>query len=669
MLNTEELVGIVLNDRYNVIDKIGTGGMAVVYKAHDDVLDRDVAIKVLRDSYEIESTVVSNFIKEARSSASLVHPNVVSVYDVCEFEGFNYMVMELVDGITLKEYIKKNPRLPWQEACDYAIQIGQGIQAAHERNIIHRDIKPQNIIVDSTGTLKVTDFGIAKAVEGDKAIAGGTAMGSVHYISPEQARGGFTDFRSDIYSMGVVLYEMLAGRVPFDGDSPVSVALMHIEEEALNVKCVNIDVPADLAYVTMKAMSREPGKRYQQMQDFLEDLRAVLADETLPSKERDRIILDESEAETDFDTDEGFVQSGGHKNDRETRVRQKTKEKVRKKKSERNAIMLAIATIVAFLLIAAGVIFIFVNPFAKTVPDLSDLSVEDAIKKAKRSGYTVSDEIEYSYSDDVVVDTVISQFPEAGTDAPKHQEIKIIISLGSTGGEIRVPDLTNKKVDDAISEIDALELVYNIVYDESDTAEIATVIRQTPLAGTHVNSGDVVTIHISSGASLGQGETRQVKTPALQLQTLDAARAMITASGLTVGSISYMESDAVEEGNIIKQSPDAGTTVKSGTAVSLVVSSGNGENPDATDEPSETLNPDETEAPVINGNVERYTVRIPDSAGDTVHVKIVANGNVMHDSIHKKSEGVVVCEIVGSGSVRIQTYIDGVLTNDENKTL
>ena len=212
-------------------------------------------------------------------------------------------------------------------------------------------------------------------------------------------------------------------------------------------------------------------------------------------------------------------------------------------------------------------------------------------------------------------------------------------------------------------------MVYNIVYDESDTAEIATVIRQTPLAGTHVNSGDVVTIHISSGASLGQGKTRQVKTPALQLQTLDAARAMITASGLTVGSISYMESDAVEEGNIIKQSPDAGTTVKSGTAVSLVVSSGNGENPDATDEPSETLNPDETEAPVINGNVERYTVRIPDSAGDTVHVKIVANGNVMHDSIHKKSEGVVVCEIVGSGSVRIQTYIDGVLTNDENKTL
>lgn len=205
MHNTEELLGMTLNDRYEVIEKIGTGGMALVYRAHDNVLDRDVAIKVLREAFDNESSVVSNFIREARSSASLVHPNVVSVYDVAQCDNFFYMVMELVNGKTLKEYIKRNPRLPWQEACNYAIQIGQGIQAAHDRNIIHRDIKPQNIIMDSSGTLKVTDFGIAKAVEGDKAIAGGTAMGSVHYISPEQARGGFTDFRSDIYSLGLSL--------------------------------------------------------------------------------------------------------------------------------------------------------------------------------------------------------------------------------------------------------------------------------------------------------------------------------------------------------------------------------------------------------------------------------------------------------------------------------
>ena len=669
MHNTEALMGMTLNDRYNVLEKIGTGGMAIVYKAHDTVLDRDVAIKVLRESYEIESAVVSNFIKEARSSASLVHPNVVSVYDVCECDGFNYMVMELVDGITLKEYIKKNPRLPWQEACDYAIQIGQGIQAAHERNIIHRDIKPQNIIMDSTGTLKVTDFGIAKAVEGDKAIVGGTAMGSVHYISPEQARGGFTDFRSDIYSMGVVLYEMLAGRVPFDGDSPVSVALMHIEEEALNVKCVNMDVPADLAYVTMKAMSREQGKRYQKMQDFLEDLRAVLADEVLPSKERERVLLAEQDTENDFETEVDDT-ADTYSRDYDTRVRQKTKEKVMKKKSERNAVLLALATTAALVLIILGVIFIFANPFAKTVPDLSNMTLEEATRAAHRSGYTISSEIEYSFSDDVEENMVISQFPSAGEEAPKHEDIKIVLSLGATGGTIKVPNLVNARVDDAIADIDDLKLVYNIVYDESNDVEIGTVIRQTPLAGTHVNEGDVVTIHISSGASLGGGETKDVKTPALQMQTLDAARAMITANGLSVGSITYMESETVPEGAIIMQKPDAGTTVKSGTAVSLVVSNGNGEeDPDATDEPSQTLDPDATDTPQISGNVERYTVRIPDNAGETVHVKIVANGNVMHDSTHKKSEGVVVCEIVGSGTVRIQTYIDGVLTNDEKKTL
>lgn len=668
MYNTEELIGMTLNDRYSILEKIGTGGMAIVYKAHDNVLDRDVAIKVLRENYEIESAVVSNFIKEARSSASLVHPNVVSVYDVCECDGLNYMVMELVDGITLKEYIKKNPRLPWQEACDYAIQIGQGIQAAHERNIIHRDIKPQNIIVDSTGTLKVTDFGIAKAVEGDKAIAGGTAMGSVHYISPEQARGGFTDFRSDIYSMGIVLYEMLAGRVPFDGDTPVNVAIKHIEEDALDVKCVNMDVPADLAYVTMKAMSREQGKRYQKMQDFLEDLRAVLADEILPSKEQERLLIDEQDMDNDFDTD---VEDGDYvySIDRDTRVRQKTKAKVMKKKSERKALVLALATTVAVALVILGVVIIFLNISSKTVPDLMGVTLEEATKLANRYGYKISSEVEYSFSDDIEKDMVISQFPEAGVEAPKHEDIKLVLSLGATGGSVRVPNLVNSRVDDAIAEIDNLKLIYNIVYDESNDVEMGNVIRQTPLAGTHINEGDVVTIHISSGAALDESKIKDVKVPAVQMQTLEAGRAIITANGLTVGTITYEKSETVAEGAIIEQNPSAGTTVKRGTVVTLVVSGSNNGDAESTEEPQETLSPSETEKPQLSGNVERYSVRIPDDAGETVHVKIVANGNVMHDSTHKKSEGVVVCEIVGNGTVRIQTYIDGVCVNDEKKTL
>ena len=669
MHNTEELVGITLNDRYAILDKIGTGGMAIVYKAHDTVLDRDVAIKVLRENFDSESAIVSNFIKEARSSASLVHPNVVSVYDVCEYGSSNYMVMELVDGITLKEYIKRNPRLPWQEACDYAIQIGQGILAAHERGIIHRDIKPQNIIMDRSGLLKVTDFGIAKAMENDKSIVGGTAMGSVHYISPEQARGGFTDFRSDIYSLGVVLYEMLAGRVPFDGDTPVSVALMHIEEEAVNVKCVNMDVPADLAYVTMKAMNREQSKRYQSISEFIEDLRAVLADENLPSKERE---LEEAEAKLLNIQNENKETHSDEKQlsdkEKEKRVRSKSKEKVVKRKSERNAVVLALVTVAAIVMIILGIIFLFANPFSRTVPDLRNISLEEATTLAQRNGYTVSDEVEYSFSDSVPENAVISQFPEAGKEAPKHEKIKLVISLGATGGAIEVPNFVGARVDDVLPQIQSLLLVYNIVYEANDEIEIGTVIRQTPLQGTHINEGDVVTIHISSGQSIGETETTQVKTPALQLQTVDAAKAMITANSLTVGSVSYIESDAVDAGKVIKQKPDAGTIVKSGTMVSLVVSSG----PQSIQGGIETLNPDgeassssDNGQGSISGNIKRYSVKIPDNAKETVHIKIVANGNVMHDSTHSKSEGVIVQEITGSGNVRVQTYIDAVLTNDE----
>ena len=595
MHNTEELMGVTLNDRYNILEKIGTGGMALVYKAHDNVLDRNVAIKMLRDNYDSESSIVSNFIKEARSSASLVHPNVVSVYDVSEHEGYNYMVMELVDGKTLKDYIKKNQRLPWQEACNYTIQIGQGIQAAHERNIVHRDIKPQNIIMDHSGTLKVTDFGIAKAVEGDKAIAGGTAMGSVHYISPEQARGGFTDFRSDIYSLGVVLYEMLAGRVPFDGDDPVSVALMHIEEDAVNVKCVNMDVPSDLAYVTMKAMNREPGKRYQHMQDFLDDLRAVLADEILPSREKDRNMNVAFDEENDCSE---YRQKKPDTVKREQRVREKGKEKVVKKKAERNAILLAFATAVALVLVVAGVILLVANPFSKTVPDFLYMSVEEAEKEAQRHGFGI--ECEYTYSDTVAKDHIISQLPLAGEELDKHEKIRLSVSMGATGGKIEVPDFKGNTLEEAKKEIEALRLICDVEFVNS-SAESGTVIRQTPAEGTHMNPAGKVKLYVSSGPKETPAETTEEP-----------------------------EEDENTGENDTKR----------------------------TQEPA----PKQT----ASASTKMYSVKIPDNSGENVHIKIVANGNVMHDSTHSKSEGKVVQEISGSGTVKVQTFIDGVLVNEES---
>ena len=601
MQNSEYLLGITLNDRYEILEKIGTGGMALVYKAHDNVLDRDVAIKALRENFDHESAVVSNFIKEARSSASLVHPNVVSVYDVCEYDGLNYMVMELVNGKTLKEYIKKNQHLPWQESCNYAIQIGQGIQAAHERNIIHRDIKPQNIIMDSSGTLKVTDFGIAKAMESDKAIAGGTAMGSVHYISPEQARGGYTDFRSDIYSLGIVLYEMLAGRVPFDGDNPVSVALMHIEEDPINVKCVNMDVPSDLAYVTMKAINRDPDKRYQNMQDFIDDLRAVLAGETLPSKE---IAIPYSE-DNDMDN-----KTKKDVNQRELRLREKSRENIMKKKTEQNAVMLAFATALAFVLVILGIILLVANPLSKKVPDFVGLTVEEANFEARKSGYGV--ELEYEYNDTVEKDVVIRQDPDAGTTLDKHEKITLYVSDGATGGKIEVPNFKNMSIEDAKDIINDLKLMCEVEFVDSES-EVGTVIRQSPATGTHMNPAGKVKLYVSTGSDESADNTKETQK----------------------------STDAPSDSDNTSNSDDTKNT------------------PPPTDKSTPTPEPE------ANATSKRYSVRIPDDARETVHVKIVANGNVLHNSTHSKSEGMVTQEITGSGNVKVQTYIDGVLVNEE----
>ncbi len=682
MINADNLVGSTLSERYELLDKIGKGGMAVVYKAHDKVLDRDVAIKILRDSYESDSTVVSNFIREARSSASLVHPNVVSVYDVCEFDGLNYMVMELVDGITLKEYIKQHQRMPWQEACDYAIQIGQGIQAAHERGIIHRDIKPQNIIMAPGGVLKVTDFGIAKAMEADKSIAGGTAMGSVHYISPEQARGGYTDVRSDIYSLGIVLYEMLAGRVPFDGDSPVSIALMHIEEEPVNVKCVNLDVPQDLAYVTMKAMDREQSKRYQNTRELLEDLRAVLADEPLPSKESERGVSDGERSDIPAErVEEKRTVSREEVTGigRNTRVKQKDRGRAKRKHAERNAVLLAFSTVAALLLIAAGIIIIMFKPFSKTVPDLLNLTLEEARDKADSYGYKISDELEYSISDDVPEDCVVSQMPAPGVEAKRSEPITLVISLGSSGGNIEVPSVINQRVEDAIAQIETCGLTYRLVTEYSDTVETGYTVRQTPEAGTHLNAGDTVTIHYSVGPDSGTEEQGTVVVPGVSGYSLAEAESAINQAGLILGSVSNRNSTQ-PEGTVINQSPAANTTVKSGTKVSLVISNGAAAAPPAvetagteTEKPQpQTQTQTQPESNRDNppaAQSHMYTVRIPsDVKNDTVNVQIVANGVTVHNATHSKSEGQVTVEIPDSGSVSIQAYIDGAKISDKTVT-
>ena len=732
-MNTENLVGSTLSGRYDIIEKIGSGGMASVFKAKDTLLNRYVAIKILRDALEGEEQVVSNFIKEAQSSASLSHNNVVSVFDVGEDQGINYMVMELVDGITLKEYIKENGALPWQEACDYAIQIGQGIGEAHSRNIIHRDIKPQNIIMTADKTLKVTDFGIARAMAADTTIVGGTALGSVHYISPEQARGGYTDVRSDIYSLGIVLYEMLTGKVPFDGDTPVSVALMHLEKEPVNVKCVNMDLPADLAYVVMKAIAKEQSARYQNVNEMLEDLHAVLAEEPLPSKESagsSGVVHAPAEPEDDFtDAPEADSEEEFEEIDDETLIEEETggrgrkRKKVRKqktaaqKKEDRLAVLLAIGTVVAILLIALGAYKIISGTRGSTVPDLTNMTVEEATQALQALELRVDDEIEYSLSDDIEEGRIVTQDPEQGEFVSKNSTVKLVVSIGSSGGNIPVPNVVGRSFDDAISQIMAAGLTYRVVENPSETVESGNIIRQIPMAGTKLNENDIVTLHVSTGKSVtatqAPATVQKVEVPNLIGMGREQAEIELNNMGLRLGTVTRKASSA-PEGTIISQSPESGRTAAKDSYVTVILSSGNesstqtvtegsgsyeetgGEDEESatvTDEPvyeEDPYEPEPTDVPssgMDDGeggyegsnessgessgggtSVKTYTVRIPESANDVVQVEIIANGQTVHSGTHSKSEQYVSVEIEGSGTIEVQALIDGALADQKQLT-
>ena len=702
-MNSDNLVGVTLATRFDMLEKIGTGGMATVYKAKDTLLNRNVAIKILRDSLEEEKNVVTNFIKEAQSSASLVHNNIVSVYDVGEENGLNYMVMEYVDGITLKEYIKNKGALPWQEACDFAIQIGQGISEAHSIDIIHRDIKPQNIIMTKDKTLKVTDFGIARAAAGETTVVGGTALGSVHYISPEQARGGFTDARSDIYSLGIVLYEMLTGKVPFDGDSAVSVALMHLEKEPVNVKAVNLDVPTDLAYVTMKAISKEQHARYQDVQELLDDLHAVLADEPLPSREEKykKTLQDDEDDSYDIDTintgdkhednefyedeeyyDEEEIPQRGRSN-RKTEVKKKNK---KQKKEDRIAVVLALSTIVVAALVAFAVYFGVNMSRESSVPDFSNMTIEEATAAAEKAELKIADEIEYSLSDTVMENRVISQDPEPNSIARKHSEIKLVVSIGSSGGNISTPNVVNKTFEEAVAEIIDAGLNYTVKEEESNTIPAGHVIRQTPLAGTKLNKDDTVNLHISkgnSGFNTQKPQTENVSVPSIIGLGQNQAEATLQANGLYLGNITRKYSSSAE-GTIISQSPELGKSVEKGSYVNIVIS--RGEEPVSEEQASEAnegANENSGNSSNNSGNNSGYnensdtgyssesqpstttfTVKIPDTADDTVDVEIVVNGQTHYSGVHSKSEGSVSVDLKGTGTAEVQAYIDGSKVSD-----
>ena len=549
-------IGMLIGDRYEILEKVGTGGMSDVYKAKCHKLNRFVAVKVLKQEFSENENFVSKFKVEAQAAAGLMHPNIVNVYDVGNDNGINYIVMELVEGITLKKYIEKKARLSVKEAISIAIQVSMGIEAAHNNHIIHRDIKPQNIIISKDGKVKVTDFGIAKAATSNTITS--NVMGSVHYTSPEQARGGFSDEKSDIYSLGITLFEMLTGRVPFNGDTTVAIAIKHIQEPMPTPRDYVAEIPISVEQIVYKCTQKSPDRRYQTMSELIEDLKRSLM---TPDEDFVKVVDPDENASTRVITEEDVkeikqqVQKKAVVTGDSIRLRKDVEEERTDKKKKSSAPVVKeeeeeeydprmekITTILAVIAaVIIGVIVIYlvgkfagVFPSASSdqmvveqsetteqqsmteaeetsqggflsgdavvgIPNVNGKSYAEGSATLKENGYEVAKE--EVFSAEVAAGNIISQSPEAGSDVPKGTVVTLRVSLGEEITKVRVPNVVGKDPMDAAAELTAAGLTPGAVEETTneDAALMGKVCYQSYSVGSYVNAGTVIDMKVSTG--------------------------------------------------------------------------------------------------------------------------------------------------------------------------
>lgn len=600
-------IGMMIGDRYEILEKIGTGGMSDVYKAKCHKLNRYVAIKVLKQEFSENANFVSKFRIEAQAAAGLMHPNIVNVYDVGEENGIYYIVMELVEGITLKKYIEKKARLSYKEAVSIAIQVSMGIQAAHNNHIIHRDIKPQNIIISKDGKVKVTDFGIAKAATSNTITS--NVMGSVHYTSPEQARGGYSDEKSDIYSLGITMFEMLTGRVPFNGETTVAIAIKHIQEEMPSPKEYVPEIPFSVANIVLKCCQKSPNRRYQNMAELIADLK-----QSLINPDEDFVVNHDPDMEggTRMLSDEDMAQIKRKTpypanceyeepdHDETMRLRSDTEAMYENEeegegeddydydpKMEKVTTVLAIVAgivICIILIVLAVKIFggkkgegnkpsgpIITTEETKeeaekvTMPDVKGMNVDDA--RNTLTGLGILTEVAYEESDSVAEGVVISTDVSVGAQIEKGSTVTLTASAGTQG--VEVPKVVELTFDEANTQLVSKGFLVNKTEGYSDTIEAGRVISQTPAEGNKAPKGSVITVTVS----LGKEDTK-IRVPNLiGLSEQDGTVEAIEA-GLTVGSVTYIYSDEVGEGMICYQSYSHGSYVDQGTSIDIKVSQG-----------------------------------------------------------------------------------------------
>ena len=632
------LEGKLLGNRYEIIEKIGSGGMATVYKAKCLVLKRYVAVKVLRDEFTTDEEFIKRFNVEAQAVASLTHPNIVSVYDVGHEGNLYYIVMELVKGKTLKEIIVEEGVLGWKWSVKIAMQIASALETAHRNNIIHRDIKPHNIIITEDGVAKVTDFGIAKAVSNSTITAFGTTIGSVHYFSPEHARGGFTDARSDLYSLGVVMYEMVTGRVPFDSDTPVSVALKHMQEEPIEPIKIKPDLPQSVNDIIMKAMRKEANERYQRATEMIKDLELALkhpeeqfvSTHTLGDSPTQKISLNYAEE----------LQK------QETRKKMGKLDKI-KKYFEEHPVVKVIAIILACILvfsIAMGGTYLALSlSRAKEVqiPNLQGLTKEEAEQKAKelKIKLEVSEE---KYHLEIPEGQIIEQDPKY-QDNYKIKEgstIKIVVSKGQE--IVEMPKVVGKTKDEATKNLKEIGLEVKVEEEFSDDVEKNYITKQEIAEGEKIPAGTTVTIYSSMGIE-------QVQVPDLSGKTESEAKSAINSAKLKWKSTDKTSDSSKPNGVVVNQSISSGSMVDKNTEITITVNEF-----------------DEIKTGTINVNVKSLLggkVEYEDeekTVVKNVRVKIMVGSDTVYDEKVSPTSTNIKATKSDKGSKEVTVYIDDI---------
>ncbi len=554
------LEGKLLGNRYEIIEKIGNGGMATVYKATDKVLKRNVAVKILRDEFTTDDEFIKRFEVEAQSAARLTHPNIVSIYDVGVDGNLYYIVMELIQGKTLKEIIvKEKGPLPWKWSINVSIQIASALEMAHRNNIIHRDIKPHNIIITEDGVAKVTDFGIAKAVSNSTITAFGTTIGSVHYFSPEHARGGFTDAKSDLYSLGVVMYEMVTGRVPFDADTPVSVALKHMQEEPVEPIELNPNLPIAVNKIIMRALQKDTTLRYQTASEMLVDLKKSLKD-----PEGDFV----EELEYDPTAKTQVIDTNAYRDNKQTKNSSGKKDgKFKTFVKTHKGLSIFIGLLLLFVLSLGGTMLVLnlTNPPEVAMPNVVGLSKEEAQKEIENVKLKFEIEKE-EYNKDVPEGFIISQDPtymEKFNKVKQGSTVKVVVSKGEE--KTTVPKVVGMEKDKAVKTLEDAKLKVEIVEESSKKVQEGYVISQETSPDTEAFAGDTIKIHVSTGVE-------KATVPDVIGKSQADAKKTLEAQGFVV-AVTTSEDSSKENGIVLKQSLDSGKTVEKGSTVTITVNS------------------------------------------------------------------------------------------------